>query len=67
MVHSPAALIDATGVSVMAEKLKMRAGTIRMWKHRNTLPRSAWPELARAFPDLTLDKLQKIEAKGGRA
>ena len=51
----------------MAEKLKMRAGTIRMWKHRNTLPRSAWPELARAFPDLTLDKLQKIEAKGGRA
>lgn len=45
----------------------MRPGAVRMWKQRNTLPRTNWPEIIAAFPDLTLDELRGIEARGRAA
>ena len=64
MTQSPAELISAKGVSAIADALNKRPHTIRMWKFRNSLPRSSWPELIAAFPDLTIERLRAIEAKG---
>jgi len=49
------------GVQAVAEQLNKSPGAIRNWAHRNTVPRSVWPELLDAFPSLTLDKLKAVE------
>jgi hypothetical protein len=67
MNQTPAQVIEGKGVEAIAEALKKRAGTVRMWKHRNVLPRSIWPELTQAFPDLTIQTLQEVEAAGKAA
>jgi hypothetical protein len=50
------------GPAAFAAKVKRRPGAVRAWKHRNYFPRDAWPEIIKAFPDLSLDRLIKIEA-----
>lgn len=67
MTKSPAELITDKGVNPIAEATNAQPVTVRMWRYRNQIPRSVWPELVRAFPELTLDALMKLEANGGRA
>lgn len=67
MTKSPAELITDKGVSPIAEATKAQPVTVRMWRYRNQIPRSVWPELVRAFPDLTLEKLVKLEANAKAA
>ena len=56
-------IIDAKGgPTAFAAKVKRRPGAVRAWKHRNYFPRDAWPEIIKAFPDLSLERLLKIEA-----
>jgi hypothetical protein len=55
---------DLGGVQIVAEKLNKSHSAIRMWAHRNVVPRSVWPELISAFPkQLTLAKLRDIEGR----
>lgn len=37
-------------------------GAVAVWVHRNRLPRTAWPEIMKAFPEVTLDMLLALEA-----
>jgi len=54
-------LITAKGAVEIAGRLGVPAINVRMWKSRNTIPRSAWAELIDAFPDVTLDGLKAGE------
>lgn len=45
----------------MARALRVGVSTVRMWKSRKKLPRSAWPEINATYPDLTLKRLRDIE------
>lgn len=56
-------VIEAKGVAAFADALVMPRETVRQWKHRNILPRSKWPEIMDAFPDLTLARLRRMEAR----
>lgn len=65
---TPADVIEEKGGSAaVARALGIEPVTVRMWKSRNRLPRSAWPELTDAFPDLDNDALRAIEAQGKAA
>ena len=54
------------GPQAFAKKVRHSEGAVRVWKHRNKFPRTAWPDLQRAFPDLTLQRLLRIERENGR-
>jgi hypothetical protein len=47
-----AAVAAATGYS---------AGAVALWRHRKKLPRTAWPEILEAYPDVSLADLRAIE------
>lgn len=66
MSETPAELIDTKGAQHIADALGVPLGTVRMWKHRNSIPRSAWPEMIAAFDDLSLGALKALESRGGR-
>lgn len=55
------------GPAVFAAEIGHRAGAVRQWKHRNRFPRDAWPEIIKAYPDLTLDRLLEIERRSDPA
>lgn len=62
MTHSE--IIATKGASEIAARLGVPPINVRMWKSRNTIPRSAWAELIDAYPDVTLGLLkagQQIE------
>lgn len=61
MKQTPAQLIEQKGAALIAERLGMNVVAVRMWKSRNRIPRSAWPELAQHFPELTQDVLRAVE------
>lgn len=67
MSKSPAEVIAEKGHATIADRLGMKPETVRMWRFRNRIPRSVWPELAGAFPDLDLATLREIETRAGRA
>jgi hypothetical protein len=46
----------------VAEALRARTETVRMWQFRGRIPRTAWPELIQAFPTITLDALMAAES-----
>lgn len=52
------------GPTAFAGKVNRSSGAVRVWKHRNYFPREAWPEIMRAFPEITLSKLMQLEASG---
>ena len=68
MVKSASAFIETKGAATVATVTGRTVGAVRVWKTRNRFPREAWLELSQAFPELTLDVLQRIEpAKTERA
>lgn len=65
MTTTVAQIIEAKGgATAFAAKVHRKPGAVRAWKHRNTFPRVAWPEISAAFPDLTTARLLKLEARG---
>lgn len=62
MRKSPAQLIDEKGgPAAFAKAIGREPTAVRMMKHRDRIPRSVWPEVVEAFPDVTLDDLRDIE------
>jgi hypothetical protein len=53
---------DKGGPSKMAAALNVKPARTRMWKLRKRIPRSVWPELIEAYPDLNTDVLKAGEA-----
>lgn len=65
MDRTPAKFIEDMGdATAMAKAIGTDAARVRMWKHRNRIPRHVWPELQEAYPDVTVDVLKAIEAAG---
>lgn len=50
------------GTKAVAETLNVGRTTVQMWKSRNKIPRTAWPDLIEAYPELTLETLKASEA-----
>lgn len=67
MEKTPADVIKEKGVAAFAEKLGKEKRTIEMWRFRNRLPRTSWPEITQAFPDLDIETLKRLEQRQGRA
>lgn len=54
--------VDARGgPKAVAEATGRNPGAVSLWKNRNKIPRDAWPEVIKAFADVTLDDLLGIE------
>lgn len=63
MGRSASVLIEELGGrSVVSDRTGTKPGTVDVWKHRNRIPRTAWPEIQKAFPNVTLDQLLETEA-----
>lgn len=63
MSKSPAEIIEQKGgAAVFAKAVGKQPTAVRLWKFRGQFPRAAWPEISRAFPDLTQDVLLEIES-----
>lgn len=57
-----AEIIEAHGGSIgFARKIGKTAGAVRVWKHRNRIPRTAWPDIIAAFPEISLEILMITE------
>lgn len=59
----PAAMQRAINEKAPADK-QVKSGSISLWRHRNKIPRTAWPEILDAYPDVSLDDLRAVEAAG---
>lgn len=57
MTH--AEIITRIGAAEISGRLGVPSINVRMWKKRNTIPRSAWAELIDIYPDITLDLLKR--------
>ena len=67
MLKDASSFIDAKGGNAaVAQATGYQPGAIGLWRHRNRLPRSAWPEILKAFPDVKLDDLLTIERHGAK-
>lgn len=65
MIRTAAEFIDNKGgPTAVAKATGHSPGAVALWRHRNKLPRKAWPEIISAFPETTLTQLKDIE--GGR-
>lgn len=53
---------DHGGNAAVAKATGNSEGAVALWVHRNRLPRSAWPEMMKAFETATLDRLLALEA-----
>ncbi len=63
MANTAAQLIeDRGGSAVFSQATGIPHGAVRTMKHRNRIPRRAWPEIQKAYPDVTLDRLLETEA-----
>lgn len=51
------------GTAVVSERTGHKPGAVRKWKCVGVLPRSAWPEIQKAFPEVSLDCLLELEAR----
>ena len=59
---SAADILDQLGKPAeVAARIGVDAVVVRMWKHRNKVPRTVWPELLQAYPTLTMGALLKSE------
>lgn len=64
MNRTPYQVIREKGIANIAERVGLRAESVRMWGHRQSIPRTVWPELTRHFPDLTTEALLAVERAG---
>lgn len=65
MVHTASSFIDAKGGNAaVALATGYQPGAVALWRHRNRLPRNAWPEILKAYSDVHLDDLLAIERRG---
>jgi hypothetical protein len=63
MQETAAELIERKGgAASFARAIGHEASAVRMMKHRNKLPRAAWPEILEAFPDVSIADLKAIES-----
>lgn len=63
-MNTPSQIItDKGGPTAVAALVGKTPGAVRVWKHRNTFPRDAWPELMQAFPEITLGRLMEMESR----
>lgn len=62
----PAAMTRAINELLPPTK-QLGSGAIALWRHRNKIPRTSWPEIIDAFPGTTLDELKAVEAAGESA
>lgn len=58
---------DHGGSTAVARAIGVEVGTVRVWRSRNILPRTKWPEITLAFDDVTLATLLSIEAADKKA
>lgn len=58
----PEFIDDRGGPTKVAAAIGYKPGAIHLWRHRKKVPRTAWPDLLDAFPDLTIDDLKALEA-----
>lgn len=59
-------IIEKGGPLAVATRVGWAAGAVRAWKHRGVIPRDAWPDLMREFPDITLERLIASEVRRPR-
>lgn len=60
---TPAEFIDAKGgPAIVARATGYKPGAVALWRHRNKIPRTAWPEILEAFSDTSLADLKGMEA-----
>lgn len=54
--------VDARGgPKAVAEATGRNPGAVSLWKNRNKIPRDAWPEIIKAYDDVSLDDLLGME------
>ena len=62
MKHPVAQFIDQMGgPSKVARAINYAPGAVAQWKVKRRIPRSAWPEIMTAWPEVTLDALMAVE------
>lgn len=62
MAETVRTFIDSlNGNATVAKATGHTEGAVALWVHRNRLPRSAWPEVMTAFPEVTLKRLMDLE------
>ena len=57
---TPSEIIADKGIKTIADKLGLVPNAVKQWKTRNNIPPKYWPQMSRAFPDLTVEKLEKV-------
>lgn len=57
-----AQIIDTKGAPTISDALNVSLGHVRVWRSRNTIPRSRYADIITAFPDVSLDMLKAGEA-----
>ena len=63
MTETVRSFIDAKGGNAaVARDTGYQPGAVALWVHRNRLPRTAWPEIMKAYDDADLDRLLALEA-----
>jgi hypothetical protein len=68
MAMTPIEFIDERGgPTAIAKATGYKAGSVHLWRHRNKIPRAAWPEIVEAFPDVTIGFLKELEASSGQS
>lgn len=55
-------IVENGGARAVAAAIGKKPGAVRLWKHRNSIPRDAWPDLITTFPGITLERLLASEA-----
>lgn len=50
------------GPKAVAVATGRKPGAVSLWKNRNRIPRDAWPEIQKAYADVSLDDLLAMEA-----
>jgi hypothetical protein len=67
MAKTPTDFIaERGGPTAVARATGNKPNTVDLWRHRNKIPRSAWPEIMEAFPDVSISDLKDIEQRSGR-
>ena len=53
--------IDHKKPETLSVVLDAKLGTIRVWKHRNIIPRNVWPDICTRISGMTMLQLMAME------